>query len=111
MASLCGRARHALQSTTTRNAVVSKFTLPKSSSLPKNSPNLHNFTASTKPKSPSFLSPHRLFSSTRIPVELGCAQSLMPLHSVTASALLTSLLSLHAQSWGALSEGTIVDDS
>ena len=29
----------------------------------------------------------------------------MPLHSVTASALLTSLLSLSNQSWGCLSEG------
>lgn len=42
----------------------------------------------------------------RLPVELtGMQQSLMPLHSVTASALFTSLLSLHNHNWGCLSEG------
>lgn len=45
--------------------------------------------------------------SLRLPVELGGAQSLIPLHSATASALLTSLLSLHNTSWGCLSEGTL----
>ncbi|XP_041012106.1 protein NUCLEAR FUSION DEFECTIVE 6, mitochondrial [Juglans microcarpa x Juglans regia] len=43
---------------------------------------------------------------SRLPVELtGVQQSLMPLHSVTASALFTSLLSLHNHNWGCLSEG------
>ncbi|KAG5527269.1 hypothetical protein RHGRI_028235 [Rhododendron griersonianum] len=37
--------------------------------------------------------PRRHFSSTRLPVELGCGDSLMPLHSATASALLNSMLS------------------
>ena len=41
----------------------------------------------------------------RVPVELAAAQSLIPLHSATASALFTSLLSLHNTSWGCLSEG------
>ncbi|KAK9027686.1 hypothetical protein V6N11_067509 [Hibiscus sabdariffa] len=40
----------------------------------------------------------------RLPVELGGAVTLIPLHSATASALFTSLLSLHNQSWGCLSE-------
>ncbi|XP_073115358.1 protein NUCLEAR FUSION DEFECTIVE 6, mitochondrial isoform X2 [Elaeis guineensis] len=40
----------------------------------------------------------------RLPVELGCAQSLMPLHSVTASALFTSMLSLKPGNWAWLSE-------
>ncbi|MCL7024052.1 hypothetical protein MKW94_005529 [Papaver nudicaule] len=61
------------------------------------------FTSSTaKPTSTS-----RFLKSTfskRVPV-LGCAQSLMPLHSVTASALLTSKLSLKAGNWAWLSEG------
>ncbi|CAN6932920.1 unnamed protein product, partial [Brassica oleracea var. botrytis] len=47
----------------------------------------------------------RRLTSSRIPVELGAGMSLIPLHSVTASALLTSLLSLSNQSWGCLSEG------
>ncbi|KAM5566778.1 protein NUCLEAR FUSION DEFECTIVE 6, mitochondrial [Rosa sericea] len=42
---------------------------------------------------------------SRLPVELAAAQSLIPLHSATASALFTSLLSLHNASWGCLSEG------
>ncbi|XP_050204620.1 protein NUCLEAR FUSION DEFECTIVE 6, mitochondrial [Mercurialis annua] len=54
-----------------------------------------------KPSSSSRFSPHKL----RLPLELGAAQSLLPMHSVTASALLTSLLSLHNHSWGCLSEG------
>ncbi|KAK8529453.1 hypothetical protein V6N13_102369 [Hibiscus sabdariffa] len=47
----------------------------------------------------------RNLTSSRLPVELGGAATLMPLHSATASALFTSLLSLHNQSWGCLSEG------
>ncbi|XWS22590.1 hypothetical protein CRYUN_Cryun29cG0049500 [Craigia yunnanensis] len=47
----------------------------------------------------------RNITSSRLPVELGGAVTLMPLHSTTASALFTSLLSLHNQSWGCLSEG------
>lgn len=45
------------------------------------------------------------FELYRIPVELGCAQSLMPLHSVTASALLISKLSTKPGGWAWLSEG------
>jgi hypothetical protein len=42
----------------------------------------------------------------RLPVELtGVQQSLMPLHSVTASALFASLLSVQNNNWGCLSEG------
>lgn len=42
----------------------------------------------------------------RLPVELtGVQQSLMPLHSVTASALFASLLSVQNDNWGCLSEG------
>ncbi|CAI0434728.1 unnamed protein product [Linum tenue] len=57
-----------------------------------------------KPSSSSPLSHPRLAFS-RLPVELGGALTLMPLHSATSSALFTSLLSLHSQSWGCLSEG------
>jgi len=44
----------------------------------------------------------------RLPVQLAGAQlSLTPLHSATASALFTSLLSLHNTNWGCLSEGIL----
>lgn len=42
----------------------------------------------------------------RLPKELSCGDSLMPLHSVTASVLLKSLLSSEVGQWGSLSEGT-----
>ncbi|URD94843.1 hypothetical protein MUK42_28932, partial [Musa troglodytarum] len=45
------------------------------------------------------------FGISRSPVELGCAQSLMPFHSVTATALLTSMLSTKPGGWTWLSEG------
>ncbi|KAI8533723.1 hypothetical protein RHMOL_Rhmol10G0031300 [Rhododendron molle] len=48
--------------------------------------------------------PRRPFSSPRLPVELGCGDSLMPLHSATASALLNSMLSSKVGQWGCLSE-------
>ncbi|KAI7733611.1 hypothetical protein M8C21_016001 [Ambrosia artemisiifolia] len=55
------------------------------------------FSGITGRRNPSFLS--------RLPVELGGMQSLMPLHSVTASALLKSKLSSEVGQWGTLSEG------
>ncbi|KAI3462998.1 hypothetical protein Pfo_019661 [Paulownia fortunei] len=48
---------------------------------------------------------HRPFFSSRLPVELGCGESLMPLHSVTASALLKSMLASKVGQWGFISEG------
>ncbi|XVE75048.1 hypothetical protein DITRI_Ditri12bG0066100 [Diplodiscus trichospermus] len=62
---------------------------------------------SLKPTSESRSSLRNLISS-RLPVELGGAVTLMPLHTATSSALFTSLLSLHNQSWGCLSEGNLL---
>ncbi|XP_022159141.1 protein NUCLEAR FUSION DEFECTIVE 6, chloroplastic/mitochondrial [Momordica charantia] len=59
---------------------------------------------SAKPAASPRFSVQKL-TNLRLPVELSSVQSLMPLHSVTASALFTSLLSLHNNSWGCLSEG------
>ncbi|KAL6981559.1 hypothetical protein U1Q18_023185 [Sarracenia purpurea var. burkii] len=57
------------------------------------------------PSSPR-LSLHRHpFFSTRIPVELGSGDSLMPLHYAIASSLLKSMVSSKVGCWGCLSEG------
>ncbi|KAK3416861.1 uncharacterized protein LOC104414227 [Eucalyptus grandis] len=60
--------------------------------------------AAPVPSSSRFFTARRVALS-RLPVELGGALSMMPLHSVTASALFTSLLCLSNHSWGCLSEG------
>ncbi|KAJ4955623.1 hypothetical protein NE237_012406 [Protea cynaroides] len=53
------------------------------------------------------MAPSRRFSLlSRSPVELGGAQSLLPLHSAVAVARLTSCLSSNASSCRALSQGT-----
>ncbi|XP_042026614.1 protein NUCLEAR FUSION DEFECTIVE 6, mitochondrial-like [Salvia splendens] len=75
------------------------FRSQSSHSVPAGAPKLSGF-ASTSPR------PRPFFSSTsRLPVELGCGESLMPLHSATASALLKSMLSSKVGRWGYLSEG------
>ncbi|CAI0418098.1 unnamed protein product, partial [Linum tenue] len=62
---------------------------------------------------PSFAStsssatPIRRFSISRIPSELGCAASLLPLHSAVATARMTSCLSTTSRSGRALSQGTL----
>ncbi|XP_010427806.1 PREDICTED: protein NUCLEAR FUSION DEFECTIVE 6, chloroplastic/mitochondrial isoform X1 [Camelina sativa] len=61
--------------------------------------------SSSSSSSSSRPSLRRLTFSSRVPVELSAGVSLVPLHSVTASALLTSLLSLSNQNWSCLSEG------
>ncbi|CAL0331510.1 unnamed protein product [Lupinus luteus] len=58
------------------------------------------------PSSPKVSTQKRSLSFSRLPVQLASVQvSLTPLHSATASALFTSLLSLHNNNWGCLSEG------
>ncbi|CAN6802446.1 unnamed protein product, partial [Brassica oleracea] len=47
------------------------------------------------------------FSFSRCPSELGCVQSLLPLHSTVAAARLTSCLSVTSRSSRALSQGTL----
>ncbi|KAK1306770.1 hypothetical protein QJS10_CPA10g00212 [Acorus calamus] len=72
---------------------VSPRTLLRSLASPKSSP----FTRLSKRKLP--------LNVSRLPLELGSVQSLMPLHSATASVLLNPMLSSKTGSWGWLSEG------
>ncbi|KAF9590134.1 hypothetical protein IFM89_031738 [Coptis chinensis] len=67
-------------------------------------------TPQAKPARPS-ASPFRLPKQTppifRSPVELSCAvETLLPFHTATASALLTSMLSVSRPGLGWLPEGT-----
>lgn len=47
------------------------------------------------------------WNCVRCPSELGCAQSLLPLHSTVAAARLTSCLSVTSRNSRALSQGTL----
>ncbi|KAK4791804.1 hypothetical protein SAY86_032217 [Trapa natans] len=101
MAANC--ARRALEfSSATARAFMSR---PSSTFFSSGASKLRGVSA-TKPGSSS----SRLFSPQftlgRLPVELGGVLTVMPLHSVTASALFTSLLSLSDCRWGCLSEGS-----
>ncbi|KAL5707127.1 hypothetical protein ACHQM5_025214 [Ranunculus cassubicifolius] len=51
---------------------------------------------------PPLAAPRRLFTNPR---PIGCAQSLIPLHSVVAAARLTSHLSVNARACAELSQG------
>ncbi|XP_010251284.1 PREDICTED: protein NUCLEAR FUSION DEFECTIVE 6, chloroplastic/mitochondrial [Nelumbo nucifera] len=102
MASSCAR-RTLLSSSASAATILNGCRSSSSSHIASGATKLGGF-ASTRPTS-ARLSRHKLPLFSRLPVELGCAQSLMPLHSVTASALLKSMLSLNAGNWGWLSEG------
>ncbi|WCJ25910.1 Protein NONRESPONDING TO OXYLIPINS 2 mitochondrial [Euphorbia peplus] len=59
--------------------------------------------SASAPRFPSISAPRRF--SSRVPSELGCAQSLLPLHSAVAVARMTSCLTTTSSS-RALSQGT-----
>ncbi|KAK2661195.1 hypothetical protein Ddye_007728 [Dipteronia dyeriana] len=46
---------------------------------------------------------------SRLPVELSCLMSMMPLYSAVASARLQSLLSVDSQSWCVVPQGSLSD--
>ncbi|XP_052198608.1 protein NUCLEAR FUSION DEFECTIVE 6, mitochondrial [Diospyros lotus] len=67
---------------------INKPSLPKSSPLPQTRP-----------------SAARISRSSRLPVELSCLESMMPLHSAIASARLRSSLSIETKCWGLVPQG------
>ncbi|OVA09850.1 hypothetical protein BVC80_1753g52 [Macleaya cordata] len=106
MAANCAR-RAFLSSTASAKTTFLNGCRSSSPSSSSGASKLGGFASSAKPTSSRFSLPKSPFYS-RLPAELGCAQSLMPLHSVTASALLTSKLSLKSGNWGWLSEASIL---
>ncbi|XP_057959236.1 uncharacterized protein LOC131151825 isoform X2 [Malania oleifera] len=72
-----------------------------------NSKSIGPATCSLKTNSQSLLPPSakRLYQISRLPVELSCMLSMMPLHSAIASARLRSFLSVESQSWSLITQG------
>ncbi|XP_004293274.1 PREDICTED: protein NUCLEAR FUSION DEFECTIVE 6, chloroplastic/mitochondrial-like isoform X2 [Fragaria vesca subsp. vesca] len=98
MASFAARSmlRSAAARTTTLGSRVASAARPKPAAAPFSIPKQNNNPIS-----------HALFRS---PVELSCCvESLLPYHSATASALLTSMLSVSQRSYGWTPQGN--DDS
>ncbi|CAN6443477.1 unnamed protein product [Victoria cruziana] len=64
------------------------------------------FSKAGKPVSPTQTSSRSHFSCIwRLPVELSCSGSMMPLHSAIASARLRSRLASESQIWGLVPQG------
>ncbi|XP_057448472.1 protein NUCLEAR FUSION DEFECTIVE 6, mitochondrial [Lotus japonicus] len=102
VAAKCARKTLQQASSSTKTLFSRRSSSPSSAS---SSPFATKFNGS--PSSSSQFATHkRPLSCPWFPVQLAGAQvSLTPLHSATASALFTSLLSLHNTNWGCLSEG------
>ncbi|KAJ9168318.1 hypothetical protein P3X46_019861 [Hevea brasiliensis] len=69
------------------------------SSLPKISP------LKSSSQSQISSSAKRIYQTSRLPVELSCLVSMVPLHSTTASARLRSLLPVESPNWGLVPQG------
>ncbi|KAL5998871.1 hypothetical protein ACLOJK_009819 [Asimina triloba] len=95
-------ARSVIRSSTTiRNAAAAAAKLSSEAGTSRSSSKTFRFAASAK--NPSLPSRFLL----RSPVEMSCCiETLLPLHTATSSAVLTSLLSVAGPSYGWLSEGT-----
>ncbi|KAE9459409.1 hypothetical protein C3L33_08695, partial [Rhododendron williamsianum] len=88
-------------------ASVSSLKSAIKSNLRRNSASVDGSASSKFPlPARSTSSPLRRLSS-RCPSELGCVQSLLPLHSAVAAARMTSRLSITSRSSKALSQGTL----
>ncbi|XP_026455951.1 uncharacterized protein LOC113356927 isoform X2 [Papaver somniferum] len=86
-----GSLSRSLLSTASASSVRSSPTIPRVRPSP--------FTSSPRSRTFSFTNPRTMG-------ELGCAQSLLPLHNMVAATRLTSHLSLNARAFTELSQGT-----
>ncbi|KAL2555201.1 protein NUCLEAR FUSION DEFECTIVE 6 [Forsythia ovata] len=77
-----------------------KFLLLNSTRIPQSS------THSSHLKTVSESSVNKRFTLvSRLPVELSCVETMIPLHSAIASARLRSCLSIESQKWGLVPQG------
>ncbi|GAU24505.1 hypothetical protein TSUD_156170 [Trifolium subterraneum] len=90
MASACSRIAQRASISSIKSAIKSNI---RASSFPKPT------TTTSSPLRRSFTS--------RIAPELGCVQSLLPLHSAVAVARMTSRLSITSRNCRSLSQGTL----
>ncbi|KAF8380511.1 hypothetical protein HHK36_027998 [Tetracentron sinense] len=102
MASSCNRFFNRTALSSIKSAIKSKVRSP---SLDGSAPTSSRVPFSNKSSTTAPLP--RFSSFTRSPAELGCAQSLLPLHSAVATARLTSCLSSNSRICRALSQGTL----
>ncbi|TYI22554.1 hypothetical protein ES332_A06G111600v1 [Gossypium tomentosum] len=80
----------------------SKPVLPTISPLKSSSQSQFSSASSSSSSSSSL---KRISGIPRLPVELSCLISMMPLHSAVASARLRSFLAIESQSWGLIPQG------
>ncbi|KAB2077455.1 hypothetical protein ES319_A06G101800v1 [Gossypium barbadense] len=80
----------------------SKPVLPTISPLKSSSRSQFSSASSSSSSSSSL---KRISGIPRLPVELSCLISMMPLHSAVASARLRSFLAIESQSWGLIPQG------
>ncbi|KAI3408334.1 uncharacterized protein J3R85_020327 [Psidium guajava] len=105
MAAACAKTGLRLTSVSAKTLLSRASPSSSSSSLSSATSKLRGLSSATPVSSSSRFSTARPVGLSRLPVELGGALSMMPLHNVTASALFTSLLCLSSHGWGCLSEG------
>ncbi|KAF6155920.1 hypothetical protein GIB67_039251 [Kingdonia uniflora] len=79
------------------NRFITRTALQSLKSAIKSQPKLRQSSPSTTQTS----------FATRIPSELGCVQSLLPLHSAVAAARMTSRLSSNSRSCRSLLQGSL----
>ncbi|AEE33203.1 hypothetical protein AT1G55205 [Arabidopsis thaliana] len=72
--------------------------------LSKTNVHISSLPSPIKSSSPSSAT-SRINQSFRLPVELSCCLSMLPLHSAIASARLISSLSVESKSWGLVPQG------
>ncbi|GAV77993.1 hypothetical protein CFOL_v3_21461 [Cephalotus follicularis] len=104
MASICNRSMIRSSLPTIKSAFKSNG--PKSS-ITRSVPTPPSSARFPLPTNKSTSSPVPLLSLSRCPSELGCVQSLLPLHNAVAAARMTSCLSTTSKSCRALSQGTL----
>ncbi|KAI5655719.1 hypothetical protein M9H77_32906 [Catharanthus roseus] len=102
MASKCSRILNRSSISSLKSAFKKSASSPTSPSASRSVPT-SSFSQFSKPSS----APVRRFSLMRTPSELGCVQSMLPLHSAVATARMTSRLSSASRSCRALSQGTL----